>query len=164
MKNADIVTQNNSNKKSIIIDISFNIDRSKCFEENTPMYYETKELFRKSQKEEWIRIKIGLLMKYTIKSLLSQTYKGFIVVIRSTEETIDIINNVLGEYDKLPDNIVFTTKAEEIFDKQIETSDKLYRVVINNEDNNFENTVERFKGVYMSEEDKERILRVCHIH
>ena len=151
-------------KKSIVIDIPFNIDLSEYLKGSTYIYPKVKESFQKAQKEDWIRRRLSLFMKYAAKSLTNQTSQNFIAVVRCTETTLDKINQILKEYDKLPENIIFTHKAQEIIDKQMEAVDKLYRVVIDSDNMYSDKFIEVIEYMSLADDTKTLICQTGYIY
>lgn len=119
--------------KSIIIDIPFNINLSQYMSAESCIYPKLRRTFAKTQTSNWIERRLELFMKYTCNSLRHQTNQDFCCLLRCTPETQLLIDNELGKYPKLPENIRFTSKAQEVIEHAIKINDYLYHVVIDSD-------------------------------
>lgn len=109
------------NKKKIIINSSFNT-----------LFKNNKERLTK----DWIDTRISIFMKYTMRSLKSQTNQDFIAMLKYEDSTDSIIKEALNHYKKLPNNIQFVKNSE--YDAKISKAIKgyeyLYLVRIDSDD------------------------------
>lgn len=119
--------------KNIVVDIPFNIDLSNYLLPKNYIHPKLEASFIKAQTKEWIDRRMELFMKYAGNSLIHQTNKDFICLLRYTEQTEELIREALSRYPKLPMNIQFTTKADAIIDYLIKQHKNLYRVVIDSD-------------------------------
>lgn len=88
--------------KKIIIGIEFNNRSTRG------------DVYKVGLTEKWIKYRIGIFMKYTLKSLKKQTNQNFTALIRYTESTESIIKEILQKHKKLPENIQFVPEGEYI--------------------------------------------------
>lgn len=87
-----------------------------------------------SLSKEWIEERIYLFQNYTRVSLESQTHQEFLTVLRVHPDTVDLVTSCLQKYDKLNDNIIFTTTPKELIRSYITGSDELYLAQIDSDD------------------------------
>lgn len=113
--------------------------------------------YEKSFTEEWIRSRIDIFMKYTRKSLESQTYQDFLAIIRYHPKTESIIRKILCEYPKLPDNIVFEFDISKATKDFINDDDEVFYVRIDSDDMYIPDYFERLMN-YKHKEDTEVII------
>lgn len=85
--------------RKMIINIVFNID---------PKWPRNPYKYARLTKE-WIDYRMDIFMKYTCRSLKNQTNQNFICFIAYDKESETLIKSALGRYEKLPNNIRFTT-------------------------------------------------------
>ncbi|WP_164775533.1 glycosyltransferase family A protein [Paenibacillus glycanilyticus] len=86
--------------KAIIVEIEFNNRSNKG------------GVYRIGLTPQWIKYRMSIFMKYTLRSLLKQTNQSFHAFIRYTERTKGIIRAELAKYPKLPPNIRFVTDKQ----------------------------------------------------
>ncbi|MFE4047055.1 MULTISPECIES: glycosyltransferase family A protein [unclassified Priestia] len=86
--------------------------------------------------ENWIKNRIELFMNYTAKSLISQTNQDFLTLVLYEDETKQIIDTSLSQYNKLPSNIKFVGKKEynQTLKASIKDFEYLYLVRIDSDD------------------------------
>ncbi|MCM1989299.1 glycosyltransferase family A protein [Oceanirhabdus seepicola] len=91
---------------------------------------------KKSLTKEWINYRIGLFMNYTLKSLKLQTNQNYIVYVKYTDNTEDLIQEALSKYDKLPANIEFirNSKYASKLKQDIVGFKKLYLIRLDSDD------------------------------
>ncbi|WFD11384.1 hypothetical protein [Tepidibacter hydrothermalis] len=117
--------------KKIIIDIPFNVK----FQPFSPTFFNNHKVsFYKSQTKEWIDYRIDIFMKYTAKSLINQTNQSFICLVRYEKDTEDLVMNAISKYDKLPNNILFTSNADDIINQCIKDYEYAYFVRLDCDD------------------------------
>ncbi|MCY6370533.1 glycosyltransferase [Clostridium ganghwense] len=86
--------------------------------------------------KEWIKYRIDIFMKYTLKSLKAQINQDFTATYMYHEKTEDIVKEYLDKYDKLPYNIRFIRKTDYKSDieKEIQGYDYLYLARLDTDD------------------------------
>jgi putative rhamnosyltransferase len=86
--------------------------------------------------KKWIEKRIDIFMKYTLKSLKLQTNQNFFALLKYEDISKDIIESVLSNYPKLPENIKFIKKSnfENMVIKNIQGYDYLYLVRLDSDD------------------------------
>lgn len=119
--------------KNIIIDIPFNIDLSNYMLPKNYIHPKLRKSFILAQNKEWINRRMEIFMKYTGNSLIHQTDQQFLCLLRYTPQTEEYIKDALSKYPKLPQNIIFTTEAQNIIDESVKEKKNLYRVVIDSD-------------------------------
>lgn len=139
MKEELKVIETKNMSKNIVIDIPFNIDLSPYMLPKNYIHPKLEQSYKRAQNREWIERRIELFMKYTCKSLVHQTNQDFLCLLRCTQQTEEIISNILERYPKLPQHIQFTSKAQQLIDNTMMQYGNLYRVVIDS-DNMFHET------------------------
>lgn len=83
-------------KRRVVIEINFN------------NYGLNPERLTKS----WIENRMSIFQRYTLKSLKKQTNQNFLTVCKLAGGCNEIINNVLNQFEPLPNNIKFGTSIE----------------------------------------------------
>lgn len=113
--------------RKIIIQISLNT-RSKGGESTSR--------FDKELNKTWIENRLRIFRQYTLQSLKAQTNQDFLVLINCHDETLNIINEFLNGFEKLPENIkiVGTTKFKEEVKNAITGFKYLYLVRLDSDD------------------------------
>jgi hypothetical protein len=94
--------------------------------------------------KEWIDYRMELFMKYTMKSFKNQTNQNFIYLLKYDESTEELINNALGKYESLPDNIQFVTG--DLFKKKILED------------------IDNYDYVYLTRIDADDMLRIDYVN
>jgi hypothetical protein len=76
----------------------------------------------------WIENRMSIFQRSTLKSLKKQTNQNFITFIKLAGGCDEIINNALGRYEPLPENIKFGTSIESQrrIEAYIQGCDELY--------------------------------------
>lgn len=94
---------------------------------------------------EWIKHRMEIFMKYTCKSLMSQTNQDFLAVLTAYDESMPVITELLSHYPPLPDNIRFIPHSQKsaIIQDYIKDSDLLYLVRIDSDDVYVSNYIQR---------------------
>lgn len=111
--------------KIMIIDIPLN-------SKEHPFFYGFEKKYKvannMAQTKEWISYRIGIFMKYTFKCLIHQTNQNFTCIVRYEKSSEEIITKELSKYQKLPNNIIFTTDGDEFIKNSIKKYDYLYHI------------------------------------
>ncbi|MGL5675394.1 MAG: hypothetical protein ACRDDX_03180 [Cellulosilyticaceae bacterium] len=76
--------------------------------------------------KEWTDYRIDLFMNYTYKSFRKQTNQDFVVLLHYDPVTKPLLDTSLGRYEKLNENIIFTTNPQQEILYQIQGYDELY--------------------------------------
>ncbi|EQK43167.1 rhamnosyl transferase family protein [[Clostridium] bifermentans ATCC 638] len=118
------------NKIIMVIDIPFNVPENPFWPGFKDVYNDSKKL---SQTKEWIEYRIEIFNKYTLRSLKNQTNQNFKCIMRYTKETEEIVFNSLSKYDKLPDNVIFTSDGDETIYSLIQGYDYIYHIRIDSD-------------------------------
>lgn len=84
--------------------------------------------------KEWIAGRINIFNTYTRKSLERQTNQDFIAVLSCQEESMPYIEEVLSNYPKLPNNIIFTSQKNQVIENYISGDDKVYITALDSDD------------------------------
>lgn len=127
--------------KKIIIKISF----------NTAGFNKQNELDKK-----WIKYRLDIFKKYTLKSLINQTNQFFIAVLIVRDETLGfIINELKG---KLPENVIIVGNNYNIsIMRYIQNYDYLYLVRLDSDDCYEENFIDLLHN-YPTKKDTEVLI------
>lgn len=112
--------------KKIVIDIPFNIDLGSLYPQEPSIKRMYDRVFWRAQTKEWIDYRIDVFMKYTASSLIGQTDQSFICLMRYHEPSKELVFESLARHPKLPDNILFTSQAEEIIEGEMAHTEYLY--------------------------------------
>lgn len=113
--------------KKIIINIPFN---SFDFDD----FFKKKDIIPPRLTKEWIDYRIDIFMNYTYKSLISQTNQDFTALISYDPLSYDLVMQALSKYNKLPENIIFLPKNNDLLYKLIQGYDYLYLVRLDSDD------------------------------
>lgn len=84
--------------------------------------------------QEWISTRLKIFMEYTRKSLECQTNQDFLAIYHVAPCSEDIVRKELSKYEKLPDNIVFTTDKYKIIRNYLVGADRVYCSVLHSDD------------------------------
>lgn len=84
--------------------------------------------------KEWIDSRLSVFMQYTLKSLKAQTNQDFLTLISYDPSTKELIDQALGQYDRLPDNVKFVADMDEHICEGLEDYDYLYLARIDSDD------------------------------
>ncbi|MGL5152909.1 MAG: glycosyltransferase family A protein, partial [Clostridium sp.] len=139
-------------KSIVIITSKFNI-----------MTGERNNLYAANEKErytiEWLSHRMKIFMNYTLKSLINQTNQNFYAVYAYEDSTCDVINKLLLEYERLPDNIIFVKKSlyMECIKGLCSGYDLLYLTRLDSDDMYNRNFVNRLLALEI-EEDTQAVL------
>lgn len=107
----------------IIVNIPFNIDP----------HWPNNPYAKTRLTEKWINYRISIFMKYTYLSLKKQTNQNFIALILYDPCTETLIKKALSQYEKLPDNIIFTSTMPKDTIRLINGYEYLYQVRIDSD-------------------------------
>lgn len=118
------------NKILMVIDIPFNVPENPFWPGFKDAYNDSKKL---SQTKEWIEYRIEIFNKYTLKSLKNQTNQNFKCIMRYTKETEALLFNALSKYDRLPDNVIFTTGGDDVIYDLIQENNYMYHIRIDSD-------------------------------
>jgi len=83
--------------------------------------------------QPWIHKRLAAFMKYTYKSLTSQTCQDFYTFVMIDPQTTDIFEEELKAYPPLPKNIIFTAAYRSLLDI-ITDYDELYMIRLDSDD------------------------------
>lgn len=113
---------------------------------------------KKRLEKEWIDYRIDIFMKFTMKSLKQQTNQDFQAFILYEKESEVILKEALAKYEKLPDNIQFTTlkESKQIADN-IRGYDFLYLVRIDSDDMYHKSYIQKLHD-YMPKEETQVLI------
>lgn len=119
--------------KRIIIDIPFNIDFRGYYPNDMHLQGAFNASFERSQTKAWIDYRIDIFMKYTAASLMNQTDQSFLCMVRYNLPTEKLIFEALARHPKLTDNIIFTTRPDEVREEAMKGYNYLYNVIIDSD-------------------------------
>lgn len=110
-------------RKKIIINSNFNV---------TDPYFKRDEIKTK----EWIDYRMGIFMKYTLKSFKIQTNQNFIYILKYDENTEDLVKMSINKYESLPSNVRFVPESnfKTSIMENVEDYDYVYITRIDNDD------------------------------
>lgn len=111
--------------KIMIIDIPLNSKDHPFFYEFEKKY---KEAHIKAQTRAWIEYRINIFMKYTFQCLINQTNRNFVCIVRYEKNSEKFILDELNKYNRLPENIIFTSDGEGFIKNAIKKYYYLYHI------------------------------------
>lgn len=109
--------------------------------------------------ESWIKKRLEIFNRYTRKSLEMQTNQDFIAILSVHKDSIELVNKVLNNYPKLPNNIIFTTEKEQLIEEELKGYDNIYLIALDSDDMYHPNFIQ-----YLHEypvEQETHFLQVC---
>lgn len=123
-----------NNDIKIIIDIPL----------NTITYFNQRNK-NKGLTYEWLSYRIKLFFEMSLGSLLAQTSSDFLCVIHYLPESELIVNSILSTLSELPENIVFSSRGDEMIESSIKDYKYIYKLRLDSDNIIHPNFVEQLK-------------------
>lgn len=109
------------------------------------VHFNTYSINKDRQSAAWIQYRMEIFMKYTCKSLKEQTSSDFTAIVLYADETENLIQDALQQYDALPSHIRFVpfSRRRETILQLVEGYKQLYQIRLDSDDMYVKDYIER---------------------